>query len=74
MTQRGKDRFCNKISHTWVLVGSLHGGNSQAVRTRTPALFKDSANVALVATDAAALGAQVDGISLVVHVDVLQDH
>ena len=37
-------------------------------------MFKDSANAALVATDVAARGIHVDGISLVVHVDVPQDH
>jgi superfamily II DNA/RNA helicase len=37
-------------------------------------MFKDSANAALVATDVAARGIQVDGISLAVHVDVPQDH
>jgi superfamily II DNA/RNA helicase len=52
----------------------LHGGKSQAVRTRTLALFKEQENSALVATDVAARGIHVDGISLVVHVDLPQDH
>jgi superfamily II DNA/RNA helicase len=73
-TQRGADRLCDKLAHAGVPVGALHGGKSQAVRTRTLALFKDSANAALVATDVAARGIHVDGISLVVHVDVPQDH
>jgi superfamily II DNA/RNA helicase len=38
------------------------------------ALFKESENAALVATDVAARGIHVDGISLVVHVDPAQDH
>ena len=73
-TQRGADRLCDKLAHAGVPVGALHGGKSQAVRTRTLAMFKDSANAALVATDVAARGIHVDGISLVVHVDVPQDH
>ena len=73
-TQRGADRLCDKLAHAGVPVGALHGGKSQAVRTRTLALFKESANAALVATDVAARGIHVDGISLVVHVDVPQDH
>jgi superfamily II DNA/RNA helicase len=73
-TQRGADRLADKLAHAGVAVGALHGGKSQAVRTRTLALFKESDNAALVATDVAARGIHVDGISLVVHVDPAQDH
>jgi superfamily II DNA/RNA helicase len=73
-TQRGADRLADKLAHAGVPVGALHGGKSQAVRTRTLALFKDTANAALVATDVAARGIHVDGISLVVHVDAPTDH
>jgi superfamily II DNA/RNA helicase len=73
-TQRGADRLADKLSHAGVPVGALHGGKSQAVRTRTLALFKQQANAALVATDVAARGIHVDGISLVVHVDAPTDH
>ena len=68
-TQRGADRLADKLASVGVAVGALHGGKSQAVRTRTLAHFKASANAALVATDVAARGIHVDGISLVVHVD-----
>jgi len=73
-TQRGADRLADKLAHAGVPVGALHGGKSQAVRTRTLALFKGTANAALVATDVAARGIHVDGISLVVHVDAPTDH
>ena len=73
-TQRGADRLADKLAHAGVAVGALHGGKSQAVRTRTLALFKEQENSALVATDVAARGIHVDGISLVVHVDLPQDH
>ncbi|MEN9687153.1 MAG: hypothetical protein RL381_165 [Actinomycetota bacterium] len=73
-TQRGADRLADKLAHAGVPVGALHGGKSQAVRTRTLALFKEQDNSALVATDVAARGIHVDGISLVVHVDLPQDH
>jgi superfamily II DNA/RNA helicase len=52
-----------------VPVGALHGGKSQAVRTRTLDAFRKGDTAALVATDVAARGIHVDGISLVVHVD-----
>jgi superfamily II DNA/RNA helicase len=73
-TQRGADRLADKLANAGVPVGALHGGKSQAVRTRTLALFKEQDNSALVATDVAARGIHVDGISLVVHVDLPQDH
>jgi len=73
-TQRGADRLADKLAHAGVAVGALHGGKTQAVRTRTLALFKESVNAALVATDVAARGIHVDGISLVVHVDAPTDH
>ena len=73
-TQRGADRLADKLANAGVPVGALHGGKSQAVRTRTLALFKEQENSALVATDVAARGIHVDGISLVVHVDLPQDH
>ena len=73
-TQRGADRLADKLAHAGVTVGALHGGKTQAVRTRTLALFKDSTNAALVATDVAARGIHVDGISLVVHVDPPTDY
>ncbi len=73
-TQRGADRLADKLAHAGVPVGALHGGKSQAVRTRTLAFFKSQTNAALVATDVAARGIHVDGISLVVHVDAPTDH
>jgi superfamily II DNA/RNA helicase len=73
-TQRGADRLADRLASVGVSVGALHGGKSQAVRTRTLALFKSLPNAALVATDVAARGIHVDGISLVVHVDAPTDH
>jgi superfamily II DNA/RNA helicase len=56
-----------------VPVGALHGGKSQAVRTRTLADFKEGRTPALVATNVAARGIHVDDISLVVHIDAPTD-
>jgi superfamily II DNA/RNA helicase len=39
-TQSGAERLADKLAHTGVPVGALHGGKSQAVRTRTLALSK----------------------------------
>ena len=73
-TQRGADRVADKLASVGVPAAALHGGKSQAVRTRTLALFKEQPDAVLVATDVAARGIHVDGISLVVHVDPPQDH
>jgi superfamily II DNA/RNA helicase len=73
-TQRGADRVADKLASVGVPAAALHGGKSQAVRTRTLALFKSQPDAVLVATDVAARGIHVDGISLVVHVDPPQDH
>jgi superfamily II DNA/RNA helicase len=67
-TQRGADRLADNLAKAGVSVGALHGGKSQAVRTRTLKLFKEQENAALVAIDVAARGIHVYCISLVVHV------
>jgi superfamily II DNA/RNA helicase len=68
-TQAGVDRLAGQLAAQGVPVGALHGGKSQAVRTRTLDAFRKGDTPALVATDVAARGIHVDGISLVVHVD-----
>ena len=68
-TQAGVDRLADHLAAQGVPVGALHGGKSQAVRTRTLEAFRKGFTPALVATDVAARGIHVDGISLVVHVD-----
>jgi superfamily II DNA/RNA helicase len=73
-TKRGADKLASNLAHVGVKVGTLHGGKSQAVRTRTLARFKDSESAVLIATDVAARGIHVDGIDLVVHIDLPADH
>jgi superfamily II DNA/RNA helicase len=73
-TKRGADRLSRNLSSAGVRVGTLHGGKSQAVRTRTLAEFKAQDSAVLVATDVAARGIHVDGIDLVVHFDAPEDH
>lgn len=68
-TQAGVDRLTDYFIARGVPAGGLHGGKTQAVRSRTLAAFKDGTTQALVATDVAARGIHVDGITLVVNVD-----
>src|SRR3954465_888483 len=72
-TQMGVDRLVEQLRQVGVRAGALHGGKTQRVRTRPLAEFKEGRTSVLVATDVAARGIHVDGISLVVHVDPPKD-
>jgi superfamily II DNA/RNA helicase len=72
-TQLGVDRLVEQLAAVGVRAGALHGGKTQRVRTRTLAEFKEGRTNVLVATDVAARGIHVDGISLVMHVDPPKD-
>jgi superfamily II DNA/RNA helicase len=68
-TQYGADKLARRLRESGVAAAALHGGRSQAQRTRTLAAFADGSAPVLVATDVAARGIHVDGVSLVVHAD-----
>ncbi|MEV1288249.1 DEAD/DEAH box helicase [Micromonospora sp. NPDC049679] len=72
-TQMGVDRLVEQLAAVGVRAGGLHGGKTQSVRTRTLAEFKEGRMNVLVATDVAARGIHVDGVSLVVHIDPPKD-
>jgi superfamily II DNA/RNA helicase len=72
-TQMGVDRLVEQLAAVGVRAGALHGGKTQRVRTRTLAEFREGRMNVLVATDVAARGIHVDGVSLVVHVDPPKD-
>jgi superfamily II DNA/RNA helicase len=72
-TQLAVDRLVEQLADVGVRAGALHGGKTQRVRTRTLAEFREGRNDVLVATNVAARGIHVDGVSLVVHVDPPKD-
>jgi superfamily II DNA/RNA helicase len=72
-TQLGVERIANELMAEGVACGALHGGKTQAARTKTLNQFKDGTTSVLVATDVAARGIHVDGVSLVVHIDPPKD-
>jgi len=72
-TQMGVDRLTDHLHSQGIAAGALHGGKTQAVRTRTLDAFRKGTTPVLVATDVAARGIHVDGISLVVHIDAPRD-
>ncbi|WP_239542177.1 DEAD/DEAH box helicase [Micromonospora terminaliae] len=72
-TQLGVDRLVEQLAAVGVRAGGLHGGKTQRMRTRTLADFREGRMNVLVATDVAARGIHVDGVTLVLHVDPPKD-
>ncbi|MET7747409.1 DEAD/DEAH box helicase [Micromonospora sp. NPDC005367] len=72
-TQLGVDRLVGQLAAVGVRAGGLHGGKTQRMRTRTLAEFREGRMNVLVATDVAARGIHVDGVTLVLHVDPPKD-
>jgi superfamily II DNA/RNA helicase len=68
-TKHGADRLARNLMRAGVAAGVLHGGRTQAQRTRALDDFKNGSTPVLVATDVAARGIHVDDVSLVLHVD-----
>jgi len=73
-TRHGCDRLKKQLSKLGVDAVAIHGGRSQNQRTRALEDFTTSRAQALVATDVAARGIHVDGVTLVVHYDPPEDH
>ncbi len=68
-TKRGADRVARQLEGAGVSAVAIHGGRSQGQRERALKSFDDGHVAALVATDVAARGIHVDGVSCVVHFD-----
>ena len=69
-TKRGADRVAKYLDGAGVTADSIHGDKSQGQRERALAAFKAGSVRALVATDIAARGIDVDAISHVVNFDL----
>ena len=68
-TKHGADRVARKLESLGIKTGTLHSNRSQNQRLRALKDFKDGAVRVLVATDIAARGIDVEGISHVVNFD-----
>ena len=68
-TKRGADRIARKLEAGGIKSGTIHSNRSQNQRLRALQDFKSGAVRVLVATDIAARGIDVDGISHVVNFD-----
>lgn len=71
-TKHGADRLAKKLSHEGLKTATIHGNRSQHQRTQALRGFQDGYYRVLVATDIAARGIHVDGISHVVNYDLPQ--
>jgi ATP-dependent RNA helicase RhlE len=68
-TKRGADRIARKLEAAGIKTGTIHSNRSQNQRLRALKDFKSGAVRVLVATDIAARGIDVEGISHVVNYD-----
>jgi|CXWL01.1.fsa_nt_gi ATP-dependent RNA helicase RhlE len=69
-TKHRANRLADYLASQNVSSDRIHGNRSQAQRTQALAMFKDGRIKVLVATDIAARGIDVEGLSHVVNVDV----
>ena len=71
-TKHGADKIVKQLASSGIHAAALHGNKSQSVRQRTLAQFKSDRPPVLVATDIAARGLDVDGISHVINYELPQ--
>ncbi|MGD9896385.1 MAG: DEAD/DEAH box helicase [Candidatus Methylacidiphilaceae bacterium] len=72
-TKHRADRLAHQIERTGIKTATLHSNRSQSQRMRALRDFKAGAARVLVATDIAARGIDVDGISHVINFDLPQN-
>jgi ATP-dependent RNA helicase RhlE len=73
-TKRGADRLVKRLGARGVSAVSIHGNKSQRQRERALATFASGSTDTLVATDVAARGIDITGISHVINFDPPHDH
>ncbi len=69
-TKRGADRLAKRLARQDVRAVAMHGDKSQGQRERALASFESGKIPTLIATDVAARGIDVDGITHVVNYDL----
>ena len=72
-TKRGADRVVQQLAVEGVIAGAIHGDLRQSQRERALADFMSGSLHALVATDVAARGLDIDAVDVVVHYDPPED-
>jgi len=69
-TKRGADRVAEKLTRAGITANAIHGDKSQGQRERALDSFRRGNSLVMVATDLAARGLDVDGISHVINYDL----
>ncbi len=69
-TKRGADRVTAHLEASGLQAAAIHGNKSQGQRERALASFRDGRTRVLVATDIAARGIDVDGVSHVLNFEL----
>jgi ATP-dependent RNA helicase RhlE len=69
-TKHGADKIVKHLDRSGIRAAAIHSNKSQSVRQRTLAAFKSNRPPVLVATDIAARGLDVDGISHVINYEL----
>lgn len=69
-TKHGADSIVRRLSRSGIQAAAIHGNKSQAARQRVLAQFKSNSLPVLVATDVAARGLDIDGVSHVINYDM----
>jgi ATP-dependent RNA helicase RhlE len=69
-TKHGADKIVRQLDAAGIPAGAIHGNKSQAQRERALAAFKSGQMKVLVATDIAARGIDIPGVSHVVNFDL----
>jgi ATP-dependent RNA helicase RhlE len=73
-TKRGADRLVKRLGERGVEAVAIHGNKSQGQRDRALSRLRSGQVDTLVATDVAARGIDIDGISHVINFDPPADH
>jgi ATP-dependent RNA helicase RhlE len=69
-TKHGADRVVRQLEQAGIESAAIHGNKSQSQRERALAAFRSGRTKILVATDIAARGIDVDGVSHVINFDL----
>jgi len=72
-TKRGADRLVQQLATEGLVAGAIHGDLRQSQRERALADFTSGKLHAMVATDVAARGLDIDAVDVVVHYDPPED-
>jgi superfamily II DNA/RNA helicase len=73
-TKHHAKKLAKSLTQAGIPAVDLHGNLSQAARDRNLETFSEGRAKVLVATDVAARGVHVEGVSLVIHVDPPAEH